>query len=196
MIVLGLVFLILLVIDFSGLILSPEQRVWLDSALTAIWAALVLGPERTLQANVGLGFQQLSDIAVKALSPSINDPTTAIICIDRLSEVLVTLARRGKPEEVGSGEDGTVRVVLQGPPFAHLVGTAFDQIRHFGTSDPVVAEHLLTSLSRIAALIPIGHRGPIVQQARLVVAAVQTQVVIPEDRERVVEAGSWVSRQR
>jgi uncharacterized membrane protein len=73
---------------------------------------------------------------------------------------------------------------------------AFDQIRHYGASNPVVAEHLLTSLGRIAALIPNGHRRPVVQQACLVVAAVQTQVVIPEDQERVVEAGSWVRRQR
>jgi uncharacterized membrane protein len=163
-----------------------------DAVEQAIRAAMVLGSERTLQADVALGFQQLSDIAVKALSPGINDPTTAMICIDRLSAVLVTLAHRGKPHEVRSGEDGAVRVVLQGPPFARLVGIAFDQIRHFGAGDPVLADHLLLSLGRIAALVPVAHRGPIVHQARLVLAAAQTREMIAEDRERVAQAGAWI----
>jgi uncharacterized membrane protein len=82
---------------------APIVSVWPDDALDdeverAIGEALVLGPERTLHDDVALGIQQLSDIAVKALSPGINDPTTAMICIDRLSEVLVTLANRGKPD--------------------------------------------------------------------------------------------------
>ena len=67
-----------------------------------------------------------------------------------------------------------------------------DQIRHFGAGDPVLAEHLLASLGRIAALIPAVHRGPLVRQARLVLAAAQTQVAIPEDLERVAAAGAWV----
>ena len=180
---------------------EPLASVWPEDAVDdeveeAVREAMVLGLERTLHADVAFGIQQLSDIAIKALSPGINDPTTAMICIDRLSEVLVTLATRGKPAEVRSGDDGSVRVVLQGPPFAHLVGMAFDQIRHYGVSNPVVAEHLLTSLGRIAALIPNGHRRPVVQQACLVVATAQTQIVIPEDREWVTEAGSWASPER
>ena len=179
---------------------EPLASVWPEDAVDeeverAIGEALVLGLERTLHADVAFGIQQLSDIAVKALSPGINDPTTAMICIDRLSEVLVTLATRGKPEEVRSGDDGSVHVVLQGPPFARLVRMAFDQIRHYGVSNPVVAEHLLTSLGRITALIPVGQRGPIVRQARLIVASVQTQIVTSEDRERVTAAASWVSRE-
>ena len=176
---------------------APLASVWprdaLDEAVErSIRAAMALGPERTLQADVAFGFQQLSDIAVKALSPGINDPTTAVVCIDRLGETIVHLARRGKPDEVRTGEDGGARLVLQGPPFARLVGTAFDQVRHFGAGDPVVAEHLLASLGRIAALIPAAHRGPLVCQARLVLAAAQTHAVIPENQERVAAAGAWV----
>jgi uncharacterized membrane protein len=162
----------------------------------AVRKAMVLGLERTLHADVAFGIQQLSDIAIKALSPGINDPTTAMICIDRLSEVIVTLATRGKPAEVRSGDAGSVHVVLQGPPFERLVGMAFDQIRHYGTSNPVVAEHLMTSLGRIATLVPAIHRRPIVCQARLVLGNVQTQKVTPEDQERITAAASWVSRER
>jgi uncharacterized membrane protein len=89
-----------------------------------------------------------------------------------------------------------VRVVLQGPSFDHLVGVAFDQIRHYGAGTPTIAEHLLTALGRIAALTPVAHRDPIVRQARLVLASAQTQVPIPEDWERVEEAGTWLSHKR
>jgi uncharacterized membrane protein len=155
--------------------------------------ALVLGPERTLHADVAFGFQQLSDIAVKALSPGINDPTTATVCIDRLCDLLVHLANRGKPDEVRSGEDGSVRVVLQGPPFPRLVGIAFDQIRHYGAGDPVVAAHLLDALRRCAALVPAARRDPVRRQARLVLAAARTQLALEEDREHVTRAAAWVT---
>jgi len=158
----------------------------------AIRTALVLGPERTQQADVAFGFQQLSDIAVKALSPGINDPTTAAICIDRLSEGLVTLANRGKPNEVRSGEDDSVRVVLPGPNFARLVGIAFDPIRHYGAGDPTIAEHLVSTLGRIARLIPIAHRAPIASQANLVLKSMRAQVLLPEDQEKVERAGAWI----
>ena len=179
---------------------EPLASVWPkdavdDEVAEAVREAMVMGLERTLHADVAFGIQQLSNIAIKALSPGINDPTTAMICIDRLSEVMVMLATRGKPDEVRSGEDGSVRVVLQGSPFERLVGIAFDQIRHYGASDPVLAEQMLRSLGRITALIPFSHRGPIVRQARLVLASAQTQIVIPEDHEWVVGAGSWVSRE-
>ncbi len=164
-----------------------------DEVEHVVREALVLGLERTLHADVAFGMQQLSDIAIKALSPGINDPTTAMVCIDRLSEVLVMLANRGKPNEVRIGKDGTARVVLQGPPFSRLVGIAFDQIRHYGASDPVVAEHLMTSLGRIARLIPAAHRAPVVDQGRLVLTISRTQLAISEDRDRIAGAGTWVA---
>lgn len=159
----------------------------------AVHAALSLGSERTLQSDIAFGFQQLSDIAVKALSPGINDPTTAMICIDRLGEALVTLACRGKPDEVRRSDDGSVRVVMQGPPFSRLVGVAFDQIRHFGAGNPEVAAHLLSSLARCAKLVPSPHRDPLVRQARLVLAATQARTTIKEDLQRIDEAGAWLS---
>ena len=73
---------------------SALVSVWPPAALTPeledrIHEGLVLGPERTLQSDVELGIRQISDIALKALSPGINDPTTATICVDRLAEALV-----------------------------------------------------------------------------------------------------------
>jgi uncharacterized membrane protein len=157
----------------------------------AIRGACVLGSERTLQADVELGFRQLADIAIKALSPGINDPTTATICVDRLAEALVRLADRGRPREVRTGTDGAVRVVLHGPPFDRLVGVAFDQIRHYGAGDATVAAHLATTLGRVAALAPPARRAPLRAQADLVLAGAREQIAIPADLERVERAGAW-----
>ena len=178
---------------------APVASVWPASALDedilrAIRAAPVLGPERTLHADLAFGVQQLSDIAVKALSPGINDPTTAILCIDRLGEILVRLANRGQPEAVRRSDDGQVRVVLPGSSFARIVGIAFDPIRHYGAGDPTVAAHLMTSLGWIAALTPSVHRSPLVEQARCVLTAMHAQLRIPQDRERVERAGAWLGQ--
>ena len=162
-----------------------------DEVTAAIRAALVLGPERTLQADVAFGFQQLSDIAIKALSPGVNDPTTAEICIDRLGELFVRLANRGKPDEVRSSEDGSVRVVLQGPPFADLVDQAIDPIRHYGAGDPNVTAHLLGVLGRVAALVPAEHCATITKEASWIRAAALGRLALPEDRERVIRAAAW-----
>ncbi|MDQ2654530.1 MAG: DUF2254 domain-containing protein [Chloroflexota bacterium] len=165
-----------------------------DNVTAAIRAALVLGPERTSQADVAFGFQQLSDIAIKALSPGINDPTTAEICIDRLGELFVHLANRGKPDEVRSSEDGSVRVVLQGPPFADLVGQALDPIRHYGAGDPHVAVHMLGVLGRVAALVPAEHCATITMQASRIKATALGRLTLPEDRARVARAAAWAAK--
>lgn len=163
-----------------------------DEVTGTIYAALALGAERTLQTDVAFGFQQLTDIAVKALSPGINDPTTAMICIDRIGELLALLAQRRPPDEVRRGEDGSVRVVLRGPSFARLLDQTFVPIRHYGAADPIVAEHLLVRLGDIDAVAPGELREPIQRQGRLVRAASQSQLTLAEDRERVARAGTWI----
>ncbi|MDQ3779309.1 MAG: DUF2254 domain-containing protein [Chloroflexota bacterium] len=170
--------------------INPKQR---DGWERAIRAALPLGLERTPQTDIELGMQQLVDIAVKALSPGINDPSTAKLCIDRLGEVLVALGNRGSPAAVCRGEDGSVRLVLHPPPFDRLVSLAFDQIRHYGVADPTLAAHLVTTLGMVAALLPISRQEPMVRQGRLILAAAETEIALADDRETVARAGAWVS---
>ncbi len=159
----------------------------------AVRRAFVLGPERTLQSDVEFGLRHLTDIAVKALSPGINDPTTALICVDRLGEALVTLARRDRPAEVRTGRDGNVRVIVHGPPFARLIDVAFAQIRHYGAGDATVAEHLVTTLGRMAVLLPAESREPFVRQARLVLESARERVPIAADLERVEHGAAWTA---
>jgi uncharacterized membrane protein len=158
----------------------------------AIRGAFGLGVERTMETDVAFGLQQLSDIAVKALSPGINDPTTARICVDRLSELLVTLGQRAPAEEILRGEDDQVLVMLSRPSFTNLVGEAFIEIRHYGSNDPFFAAHLVAILGRIADLVPAAKRPPLVEQAELVLATVRSATILPADREEIERAAAWI----
>lgn len=175
---------------------APIATVWPasvgDDCHDAIRGGVVLGSERTSRADVELGIRQLADIALKALSPGINDPTTATICIDRLAEALVRLACRPRPQEARASEDGKSRLVLQGPPWERLVEVAFAQVRHYGAADATVIEHLVVTLGRMTSLVPADRRGPLVREACLALAAARQQSGVAADAERVEAAGAWI----
>jgi uncharacterized membrane protein len=138
-----------------------------EEVAAAIRQHCALGPEPTLVVDVQLPIRQLADIAVKALSPGVNDPTTAAVCIDHLGRLLVRAARRGEPPRAYRRKDSAVTLVVPAVSFEALVTTAFTQIRHFGMGDAVIAAHLLALLERMIALVPPACRQPLASQAEL-----------------------------
>jgi uncharacterized membrane protein len=152
-------------------------------------AAFVLGPERTRQQDIELGIRQLADIAVRALSPAVNDPTTATLCIDRLAQVLVRAASRDEAEVVTGPGGGCV--VLRGPSFARLTDVAFTQIRHFGAGDAIVATHLMTSLGEIAARVSPTQREPLREHAATLLEETRKVLRVACDVSRVDAAAAW-----
>jgi len=156
----------------------------------AIRDALVLGPERTLQSDVEYGLRQLADIAIKALSPAVNDPTTAMHCLDRLAEVLVRAAG-WTGAEIRS--DGRAALLLRTPSFARLADVAFAQIRHYGAADPVVAAYLATTLGRLAPRVPPAAQAALRQQAAALLVDAHAALEVPADRERVETALAWTA---
>jgi uncharacterized membrane protein len=177
---------------------APLVSVWpaeaAEEATEKVRRAFVLGPERTLQQDVELGLRQLADIALRALSPGVNDPTTADICIDRLAEVLTLLGSRSMPDEARMGEDGQVRFLARRTTFDRAVGISFDQIRHYGAADATVMAHLLRKLGEIAALVPASRHPPLIGQSRAVLRAAREKIEDPDDLAAVEEAGTWVMR--
>jgi uncharacterized membrane protein len=123
-----------------------------DEVCRQVRRAFLLGPERTPEQDVEFGIVEISDIAVKALSPGINDPTTALRCIDRLSEVLLELGTRAPPRTWRT-EEGHVHYLARHPTFERAAGIAFDQIRHFGASNPAIAGKLQETLTRLESLV-------------------------------------------
>ena len=118
----------------------------------AFLAAFDLGPARTMEQDVEFGLLQLVDIALKAISPAVNDPSTAINCIDQLSRLLARVAGREPVVPVLYEPPGVVRLVLAPTTFEHLVEVAFSQIAHYGKGDVAVSLRALRALADIAAV--------------------------------------------
>ena len=140
---------------------TPVARVWANggSALSgdrlaglrdAVAAALGTGFERTSAQDIGFGLRQLTDVAVKSLSPGINDPTTAIHALGHSSALLCELAARDPGPRVLDDDDGIVRVVLAGPDLADLLDLAVSQPRRYGAAEPQVLARLFTLLAELA----------------------------------------------
>jgi len=117
-------------------------------------AAFDLGPTRTLQQDVEFGVLQIVDVALKAISPAVNDPTTAITCVDQLSRILILFASREPPEKLLYDPPGMVRASIEWIHLERLLEAAFEQIRMYSKSDVAVSLRLLRALSDIAASTP------------------------------------------
>jgi uncharacterized membrane protein len=133
-------------------------------------AAFDLGPARTLQQDVEFGVLQIVDIALKAISPAVNDPTTAITCVDHLSRLLIRFASRQPPESLLYDPPGVFRVGVPWIDFERLLDSAFEQIRMYAKGDVAVSLRLLRALGDIAGSANDSvYRGTLLGRGRRVV---------------------------
>lgn len=132
-----------LLMVYKGERLSPEKKAELRGAFD-------MGPSRTLQQDVEFGVLQIVDIALKAISPAVNDPTTGITCVDQLSRILIRFASREDPAPVLYDPPGVVRVSISWIAFEQLLTSAFEQIRMYSSSDIAVSLRILRALNDIA----------------------------------------------
>jgi uncharacterized membrane protein len=116
--------------------------------------AFDFGPARTLQQDVEFGVLQIVDIALKAISPAVNDPSTAISSVDQLSRVLIRFAARETPSPMLYDPPGLFRVHIPWIGFERLVDSAFEQIRWYSRSDVAVSLRILRALADIATTTP------------------------------------------
>jgi len=121
-----------------------------SGAAAAFRAAFDFGPTRTLQQDIEFGVLQIVDIALKAISPAVNDPTTAIGCVDQLSRILIRFASREVPEPRLYDLGGAARVSLEWIDFEGLLDSAFEQIRMYARGDVAVSLRLLRALGDLA----------------------------------------------
>lgn len=99
-------------------------------------------------------------MAVRALSPGINDPTTAIHCIDRLTQILLAFGRRRPPDPLRTAS-GIVHFRALPPTFEQGLEVAFSQIWHFGSDNPAVLRKLEEATAILEELLPAARRTPL-----------------------------------
>ncbi len=136
---------------------SRLMSVWpagyLDGPLEArLQACVVFGPQRTATQDVEFALDQLVEIAARALSPGINDPFTAITCVDRLSSALARLAALGRPAGWHRDADGVPRVHDHSPGFANALDAAFNPIRQYAKDSAPVAIRLMEALAELSGV--------------------------------------------
>lgn len=146
-----------------------------DEVADGIRTAFVLGAERTPDQDLEFGLIEIADITVKALSPGINDPTTALSCIDRLAEVLLVLGNRDPPRKERTAE-GRVHYIGRYTSFERAVDIAFDPIRHFGGHIPAISKKLVETLVRLYPLVPASRRPALARQLNAVLHAARRRI--------------------
>ncbi|MFF3244907.1 DUF2254 domain-containing protein [Streptomyces sp. NPDC002870] len=148
----------------------------------ALRSAVSVGVERTFHQDLGFGLRQLSDIALRALSPAVNDPTTAVQCLDRIVQFLAALAVRPLGAVHHRDGKGDVRLIQDVPEWGDLVDLGFAEIRGFAPGNPQVSRRLLAGIDDLLGLVPPDRREPLERHRALLVQAVER--ALPEAAER------------
>ncbi len=170
----------------------------LEHTQRRILAAITTGNTRTMQQDVSFGLRQLADIALKALSPGINDPTTAQDSLFHSTALLADLLRRDPPptqrESDGDGDAKRRLVVRQQPTHDDLVDLAFDETRRAASTQPQVCIYLLEALKLLTEALDAAGLGDrttrLTEQAGLVVAGCEAADNLAADVHRVQAAYS------
>jgi uncharacterized membrane protein len=126
-------------------VVRPSDRVT-DAMVDRLRSTLIVGDVRTAEDDLEFSVRQLVEVALRALSPAINDPFTAMAAVDWLGAALARLAKVPWPSRYRYDDDGGLRVVADVSTFGGVVHTIFSRIRHYGGSSPVVLNRLLEAV--------------------------------------------------
>ncbi|WP_274563972.1 DUF2254 domain-containing protein [Streptomyces spiramyceticus] len=148
----------------------------------ALRYTVFVGVERTSHQDLGFGLRQLSDIGLRALSPAVNDPTTAVQCLDRIVQFLAAVVEQPLGAVHHRDGRGAVRLVQDVPEWAHLVDLGLTEIRGCAVASPQVSRRLLAGIDDLLLLAPQDRREPLVRHRTLLVQAVERTA--PEAAER------------
>ena len=145
---------------------------------------VAIGPERTLDQDPRFVFRVLVDIASKALSPGINDPTSAVQALDQIQHLLHCVAERHLDEGQIRGPDGQLRLVYGTPDWPDFVLLAVSEVRLFGAGSLQVNRRLRAMLDHLIAVVPAEHRPPLQQELAMLEHAIARHFADELDRKR------------
>lgn len=165
----------------------PGERVT-DELVSQVRDAFVLGAQRTASQDIEFSVNQLVEIAGRALSPGVNDPFTAITCVDRLGSALCRLAQRQIPSRYRFDEHGVLRMIARAPTFPDIVDASFNQIRQHARSNAAVTIRLLETIAVIAQVVrrPLD-RAALQRHVAMIVRGARDGLPEAEDRKAVAQ---------
>ena len=160
--------------------------VWPAAAASRVAAALdkahVTGPHRTLTQDPVFAIDQLVEIAIRALSPAVNDTFTALTCIDWLSAGLSEVSARVLEEGIYRGRSGEIRLIEFDPSYGRMVNRAFDKIRQAARAMPAVIIRLIDALNYITENTTSNRqRSVLLRQAEMILRGAEAEVREPLD---------------
>jgi len=166
---------------------QPLAIVWPAHAAPAVSRELArahaTGPSRTLTQDIAFAVDQLVEIAIRALSPAVNDTFTALTCIDWLADSLCQIQQRWNPTRVHRDIHGYVRVITAHISYRRLVEHAFEKIRQAGRGMPAVMIRQLEGIGRIMEIVSEDERRVVLaEQAELILRSARESIAEPADR--------------
>jgi len=142
---------------------------------------VAFGRERTIEQDSTFAFRVIVDIAIKALSPAINDPTTAVIAIDQLQRLLRAVGGRDLRDERVLDSEGKLRLIFHTPNWKDFVNLTFREIRLYGASNFQVVRRLRAMIESVSDNLPENRVQALSQELDLLDRAAQNLFPFPED---------------
>jgi uncharacterized membrane protein len=144
-------------------------------------STVALGPERTMEQDPLFGFRILVDIALKALSPAINDPTTAVLAIDQIHRLLRVVGKRQLRSETIVDARGLPRVIFRTPNWEDFLHLACTEIRGCGVGNVQIARRLRAMLDNLIASLPPHRRVALEDEQRSLSRAIESHYPLADD---------------
>jgi uncharacterized membrane protein len=144
-------------------------------------SAVAFGPERTMEQDPLFAFRILVDIAIKALSPAINDPTTGVIALDQIQRLLRVVGRRHLRGEAIFDSSGQQRVIFRTPDWDAFVHVSCHEIRMYGAGNVQIARRLRALLDNLIASLPAHRHHELMAERRRLDLTIARHFALPED---------------
>ena len=159
--------------DLFGGVRSIDEEILLTS--------VAFGSERTMDQDPTFAFRIVVDIALRALSPAINDPTTAVLAIDQLHRMLRTVGKRDLRTDQILNKSGKLRVLFRTPNWEDFIHLAFSEIRACGSNNLQIVRRLRAMIENLVQTLPDHRHAALVQELSLLDREIARNFTYPEE---------------
>lgn len=164
------------------------KKIMETTVLKAIANQFIIGDMKSAKQDIEYSIHQMVEIAVRALSPGVNDPFTAIACIDNLSATMCYLSQAKFPSPNRVNEEGKLRIVAFSTHFEGALNASFNQIRQFSAGSPAVIIRLMEALITVSQFAKKEvHKKAILKHAQMVLNTGKTSIEEAFDYEDLLE---------